>query len=64
MNVILRLKNLKTKLLAEQFIGEITSYNFLLRIQNLLCNTDYLELSNDFVEHNLDIRVAAGPKAL
>ena len=43
---------------------EITSYNFLQRIRNLLCNTDYLELSKDFVHQNLDNQVAAGPKAL
>ena len=60
MNVILRLQHLKTKLPAEQVLGEITSYNFLLRIRNLLCNTDYIELLNDFVEHNLDNLVAAG----
>ena len=45
-------------------MGEITSYNFLLRIQNLLCNTDYLELSQDLVENKLDNWVAPGRKAL
>ena len=43
---------------------KIVSYNFFHQIQNLLCNTYYPELSNDFVNRNLDNRVAAGPKAL
>ena len=63
-NVILRIRNLKTKLPKEQVVAEITSYNILYRIRNLLSMTDYLELSKDLVEHNLDNRVAAGEKAL
>ena len=35
-NVILRIRNLKTKLPEEQVTAEITSYNFLHRIRNLL----------------------------
>ena len=62
--MILRLQNLKTKLPAEQIMAEITSYNFLHRIRNLLCTTDYLKLPKYLVQHNLDNRVAAGPKAL
>ena len=45
-------------------MAEITSYNFLDRIRNLLCTTNYLELSKDLVQHNLDYWVAAGPEAL
>ena len=40
-NVILRIRNLKTKLPEEQVVAEITSYNFLHRIRNLLSMTDY-----------------------
>ena len=63
MNVIL-LQNLKTKLPAEKLMAEITSYNFLHQIRNLLCNNDYLELLSDFINHSLDNWVAAGQKAL
>ena len=45
MNMILRKQNLKTHLPEEQVMAEITSYAFLHRIRNLLCTTDYLELS-------------------
>lgn len=40
-------------------MAEITSYNFLHRIRHLLRTTNYLELSKDLVEHNLDNQVAA-----
>ena len=30
----------------------------------MLCTTDYLELSKDLVQHDLESRVAPGPKAL
>ena len=30
----------------------------------MLCTTDYLELSKDLVQHDLDSRVAPGPEAL
>ena len=63
-NVILRIRNLKTKLPEEQVVVKITSYNFLHRIRNLLSTTDYLELSKGLVKHNLDNGVAAGEKAL
>ena len=63
-NVILRIKNLKTKLPKEQVVVEITSYNFLHRIRNLLSTMDYMDLSKDLMENNLDARVAAGDKAL
>lgn len=43
---------------------EITSYNFLNRIRNLLSTADYINLSGNLVTANLDKRVAAGPKAL
>ena len=45
---------------------EITSYNFLHRIRNLLSTADYIDLSMsmDLVAANLDNRVAAGSKAL
>ena len=45
MNMILRKQNLKTHLPEEQVMAEITSYAFLHQIRNLLCTTDYLELS-------------------
>ena len=45
-------------------MAEITSYNFLHRIRNLLCKANYLELLKDLVQHNLDNQIAAGPKAL
>ena len=45
-------------------MAEISSYSFLHRIRNLLCTTDYLELSRDLVQHGLDARVASGPDAL
>ena len=45
-------------------MAEISSYNFLHRIRNLLCTTDYLELSRDLVQNGLDARVASGPDAL
>ena len=45
-------------------MAEITNYSFLHRIRNLLCTTDYLELSRDLVQHDLDARVALGLKAL
>ena len=64
MNVILRIQNLKTHLLEEQVMVKITNYSFLHRIRNLLCTTDYLELSKDLVQHNQDARVASGPEAL
>ena len=63
MNVILRIQNLKTHLPKEQVMAEITNYSFLHRIRNLLCTTDYLELSRDLVQHDLDARVASGPEA-
>ena len=63
-NVILRIRNLKTKLPEEQVTAEITSYNFLHRIRNLLSITDYMDLPKDLIENNLDARVAAGEKAL
>ena len=63
-NIILHIKNLKTKLPEEQVVAEITSYNFLHRIRNLLSTTDYMDLSKDLIENNLDARVAAGDKAL
>ena len=44
-NVILRIWNLKTKLPEEQVTAEITSYNFLHRIRNLLSTVDYMELT-------------------
>ena len=44
-NVILRIRNLKNKLPEEQVVAEITSYNFLHRIRNLLSTTDYMDLS-------------------
>ena len=49
MNVILRIQNLRTHLLEEQVMAEISSYSFLHRIRNLLFTTDYLELSRDLV---------------
>ena len=64
MNVILRIQNLRTHLPEEQVMAEISSYNFLHRIRNLLCTTDYLELSRDLVANGLDARVASGPDAL
>ena len=64
MNVILRLQNLKTKLPEKQVMTQITSYNFLHRIQNLLSTADYIELSKDLVADNIDNRVAARFKAL
>ena len=63
-NVILRIRNLKTKLPEEQVTAEITSYNFLHRIRNLLSTTDFMKLSKDLINNDLDIRVAAGEKAL
>ena len=63
-NVILSIRNLKMKLPEEQVTGEITSYNFLHRIRNLLITTDYMELSKDLIDNNLDARVAAEEKAL
>ena len=63
-NVILRIKNLKTKLPEEQVVAEITSYNFLHRIRNLLNTIHYMDLSKDLIENNLNARVAAGDKAL
>ena len=63
-NTILRLQNLKNKLLEEQVMTKITSYNFLNGIRNLLSMADYIDLSGDLVTANLDNRVAAGPKAL
>ena len=63
-NVILRIRNLKTKLPEEQVTAEITSYNFLHRIRNLLSTTDYMDLSKDLIENDLDALVAAGEKAL
>ena len=63
-NIILRLQNLKNKLPDEQVVTEITSYNFLNRIRNLLSTADYIDLSKDLVAAYLDNRVAAGPKAL
>ena len=63
-NVILRIRNLKTKLQEEQVTTEITSYNFLHRIRNLLSTVDYMELTKDFIDNELDARVAAGDKAL
>ena len=62
--MILRIRNLKTKLPEEQVVAEITSYNFLHRIRNLLSTTDYMDLSKDLIKNNLDTRVAAGDKAL
>ena len=62
--IILRIRNLKTKLPEEQVVAEITSYNLLYRIRNLLSMTDYMELSKDLIKHNLDNRVLAGEKAL
>ena len=64
MNVILRIQTLSTHLPEEQVMAEISSYSFLHRIRNLLCTTDYLELSKDLVQHDLDARVASGPDAL
>ena len=64
MNVILRIQNLRTHLPEEQVMAEISSYNFLHRIRNLLCTADYLELSRDLVQNGLDARVASGPDAL
>ena len=49
MNVILRIQNLRTHLPEVQVMAEISSYNFLHRIQNLLCTTDYLELSPVYI---------------
>ena len=63
-NTILRLQNLKIKLPEEQVVTEITSYNFLNRIWNLLSTADYIDLSDDLMTANLDNLVAAGPKAL
>ena len=59
-----RIRNLKTKLPEEQVTAEITSYNFLHRIRNLLSTTDYMELSKDLIDNDLDARVAAGEKGL
>ena len=42
-NVILRIRNLKTKLPEEQVVAVITSYNFLHQIRNLLSMTDYMD---------------------
>ena len=64
MNVILRIQNLRTHLPEEQVMAEVSSYSFLHRIRNLLCTTNYLELSRDLVQHDLDARVASGPDAL
>ena len=63
MNVILRIQNLKTHLPEGQVMAEITNYS-LHQIRNLLCTTNYLELSKDLVQHNLDAHVASGHKAL
>ena len=63
-NVILRIRNLKTKLPEEQVTAEITSYNFLHRIRNLLSTMDYMELTKDLIDNDLDARVAVGEKAL
>ena len=63
-NVMLRIRNLKTKLPEEQVTAEITSYNFLHRIRNLLSTMDYMELTKDLIDNNLDARVATGEKAL
>ena len=63
-NMILRIRNLKTKLPEEQVTAEKTSYNFLNRIMNLLSTTDYMKLSKDLIDNDLDARVAAGEKAL
>ena len=63
-NVILRITNLKTKLLEEQVVAKITSYIFLHRIRNLLSTTDYMDLSKVLIKNNLDARVAARGKAL
>ena len=63
-NVILRLRNLKIKLPEEQVTAEITSYNFLHRIRNLLSTVDYMELTKDFIDNELDPRVVARDKAL
>ena len=62
--MILRIRNLKTKLPEEQVTAEITSYNFLHRIRNLLSTVDFTELTKDFIDNELDARVAAGDKAL
>ena len=64
MNMILRIQNLKTQLPKEQVMAEITNYSFLHRIRTLPCTTDYLELSKDLVQHNLDAWVASRPEAL
>ena len=48
----------------EQVTAEITSYNFLHRVSNLLSSVDYIELTKDFIDNNLDARVASGEKAL
>ena len=64
MNVLLRIQNLRTHLPEEQVMAEISSYSFLHRIRNLLCTTDYLELSRDLVQHGLVARVASGHDAL
>ena len=63
-NVILRIRNLKTKLPEEQVTAEITSYNFLHRIRNLPRTVDYMELTKDFIDNELDACVPAGDKAL
>ena len=63
-NVILRIRNLKMKLSEEQVTAEITSYNFLHRIRHLLSTVDYMELTKDFIDNDLDARVAAREKAL
>ena len=62
--IILRIRNLKTKLPEEQVMAEITSYNFLHRIRNLLSTMDYMELTKDLIDNDLDAQVAAGEKAL
>ena len=64
MNVILRIQNLRTHLQEEQVMADVSSFSFLHRIRNLLCTTDYLELSRDLVQHGLDAQVASGHDAL
>ena len=62
--MILRIRNLKIKLPEEQVTAEITSYNFLHRIRNLLSTVDYIKLTKDFIDNDLDACIAAGDKAL